>query len=127
MDWRNTEVEVYLPNGACYQASIKEITESGILVVFKDNLRPETSVTFEKVRLLPHHDEESFDFKQGDIIQVNSKADEDQIEGWWKAKIQVLKGDNCYIEYIDRDGMDLVKKGNIRQINHGIFHFIPVV
>ncbi|CAG2216320.1 FMR [Mytilus edulis] len=69
MDWRNTEVEVYLPNGACYL--------------------------------------------------VNSKADEDQIEGWWQAKIQVLKGDNCYIKYIDRDGMDLVTKDNIRPVNQG--------
>ncbi|VDI25050.1 fragile X mental retardation protein, partial [Mytilus galloprovincialis] len=119
MDWRNTEVEVYLPNGACYLASIKEITESGILAVFKDDLKPETRVTFEKVKLLLHQDEESFDFKQGDIIQVNSKADEDQIEGWWKAKIQVLKGDNCYIKYIDRDGMDLVTKDNIRPVNQG--------
>ncbi|CAG2244514.1 PARP7S [Mytilus edulis] len=117
MDWRNTEVEVDLPNGACYQASIKDITESGILVVFKDDLKPETSIKFEKVRLLSHQGQENSDFKQGDIIQVYSKADEDTIEGWWKAKIQVLKGDNCYIEYIDRDGMDLVKKDNIRPVN----------
>ncbi|XP_052082749.1 uncharacterized protein LOC127720280 [Mytilus californianus] len=121
MDWRNTAVEVDLPNGACYQASIKDITESGILVVFKDDLKPETSVTFEKVKLFPHQREESFDFKQGDIIQVYSKDDEDQIEGWWKAKIQVLKRDNCFIEYIDRDGMDLVKKNNIRQVKQGEF------
>ncbi|VDI25047.1 poly [ADP-ribose] polymerase 7/11/12/13 [Mytilus galloprovincialis] len=119
MDWRNTEVEVDLPNGACYQASIKDITESGILVVFKDDLKPETSIKFEKVRLLSHQDQEISDFKQGDIIQVYSKADEDTIEGWWKAKIQVLKGDNCYIEFIDRDGMDLVKKENIRPVNQG--------
>ncbi|XP_063410877.1 uncharacterized protein LOC134693869 [Mytilus trossulus] len=119
MEWRNTEVEVDMPNGACYQASIKDITESGVLVVFKDDLKPETRAKFEKVKLLPHQDEESFDFKQGDIIQVNSKADADQIEGWWKAKIQVLKGDNCYIEYIDRDSMDLVKRDNIRPVNQG--------
>ncbi|XP_071146125.1 uncharacterized protein [Mytilus edulis] len=119
MDWRNTEVEVDLPNGACYQASIKDITESGILVVFKDDLKPETSIKFEKVRLLSHQDQESFDFKQGDIIQVYSKADEDHIEGWWKAKIQVLKGDNYFIEYVDRDSMDLVKKDNIRPVNQG--------
>ncbi|CAG2216322.1 unnamed protein product [Mytilus edulis] len=91
MDWKGTEVEVDMPNGACYQASIKDITESGILIVFKDDLKPETSVTFEKVKLLPHQEEESFDFKQGDIIQSTSEDLNKKAEVLTDVHVKALK------------------------------------
>jgi hypothetical protein len=42
-------------------------------------------------------------------FQVNSKANDKELDRWCKANIILYKEDHYYVEYLDSDGKDLVQ------------------
>lgn len=50
-------------------------------------------------------------------FQVNSKANDKELDRWCKAKIILYKEDRYYVEYLDSDGKDLVQYDQLRPPN----------
>ena len=50
-------------------------------------------------------------------FQVNSKANDKELDRWCKAKIILYKEDHYYVEYLDSDGTDLIQYGQLRHPN----------
>jgi hypothetical protein len=50
-------------------------------------------------------------------FQVNSKANDEELDRWCKANIILYKEDHYYVEYLDSDGTDLIQYGQLRHPN----------
>lgn len=117
----NLVVEVCGANGAFYQAQVKNVYDDDeVLVTFENNWQPDQKVKFGNVRLPPSDQSKKTDFKEGEIVEVFTRTTESEQCGWWKAKVKMLKGEFCVIEYIGWEGSsynDIVPLDRIRSLN----------
>lgn len=113
-------VEVCGANGAFYQAQVKNVYEDEVLVSFENNWQPEQRVKFGNVRLPPTEQAKKAEYKEGEIVEVFTRTSETEQNGWWKAKVKMLKGEFCVIEYLGWEGSsynDIVPLDRIRSLN----------
>lgn len=116
----NLVVEVCGANGAFYQAHVKNVYEDEVLVSFENNWQPDQRVKFGNVRLPPTDQAKKTDYKEGEIVEVFTKTSETEQCGWWKAKVKMLKGEFCVIEYLGWEGSsynDIVPIERVRPLN----------
>eukprot|EP00057_Strongylocentrotus_purpuratus_P030410 XP_781604.4 PREDICTED: fragile X mental retardation syndrome-related protein 1 [Strongylocentrotus purpuratus] len=86
-------VEVRDANGAFYKAVLKNILDDEASIAFENNWTAERRVPINVVRLPPEASREVLELKADDEIEVYSRSFEGEPCGWWRAKIQMVKGE----------------------------------
>ena len=79
-------------NSAYYKAFVKDVDESKkeVFVRFERDWQPRSRFPFDRVRLVPSPDKVSKEpFKEGQEIEVFSRASDQESCGWWRAIIKV--------------------------------------
>ncbi|XP_030837532.1 fragile X mental retardation syndrome-related protein 1 [Strongylocentrotus purpuratus] len=112
-------VEVRDANGAFYKAVLKNILDDEASIAFENNWTAERRVPINVVRLPPEASREVLELKADDEIEVYSRSFEGEPCGWWRAKIQMVKGEFFVIEYTGYDATynEIVQGDRLRRIN----------
>ncbi|XP_041482737.1 fragile X mental retardation syndrome-related protein 1-like [Lytechinus variegatus] len=112
-------VEVRDANGAFYKAVLKNIFEDEVSIAFENNWTAERRVPINVVRLPPEASREVLELKSDDEVEVYSRSFEGEPCGWWRAKIQMVKGEFFVIEYTGYDATynEIVQGDRLRRIN----------
>ncbi|XP_071988024.1 RNA-binding protein FXR2-like [Engystomops pustulosus] len=112
------EVEVRGPGGAFYTAYVQDVQEETVCAVFPNSAMPERLVPFCDVRL-PAPDSSPSDINDGDQVEVNSRAADQESSGWWPARVRMQKGDFYVIEYYIYDSPynEIVSRERLRVPN----------
>lgn len=118
-------VEVRAEDTAYYSATIKNVFDEDCLITFENDAVPQGWTTNQRVGLysvrFPPAEGESTvdDLKEGDDVEVFSKATEEDANGWWEATIKMIKGDFYVVAYKNTDTTinEIVQKERIRVPN----------
>ncbi|XP_069623666.1 RNA-binding protein FXR2-like [Ranitomeya imitator] len=112
------EVEVRGPGGAFYSGFVQDVQEDTVTAVFPNNAMPERRVPFCDVRL-PAPDSSSADINEGDQVEVQSRASDQESAGWWPAHVRMVKGDFYVVEYYVYDSPynEIVSRERLRVPN----------
>ncbi|XP_073507180.1 RNA-binding protein FXR2-like isoform X1 [Phyllobates terribilis] len=112
------EVEVRGPGGAFYSGYVQDVQEETVTAVFPNNAMPERRVPFCDVRL-PAPDSSSADINEGDQVEVQSRASDQESSGWWPAHVRMVKGDFYVVEYYVYDSPynEIVSRERLRVPN----------
>ncbi|XP_011297810.1 fragile X mental retardation syndrome-related protein 1 isoform X4 [Fopius arisanus] len=92
-------VEVCGENGAYYKAYVTDVFKDEVLVAFDNDWQPESKFPFAQVRL-PMKDGPKAEFQESQEIEVYSRANDQEVCGWWKAIIKMIKGGFLVVEYL---------------------------
>eukprot|EP00795_Rhopilema_esculentum_P016229 gene16229-7603_t len=116
------EVVVEVKNeatGAYYQAEIKNIHSEEATIAFDYSPEQWIRVPLAVVRKPPAKVRQALDFKEGDDVEVFSKAADNEPFGWWKAKIVTQKGELFVVKFKGFDDCfnEIVPKERIRPVN----------
>lgn len=98
-------VEVQGENSAYYKAYVKDVFPDSVEVLlrFERDWQPESRFPVARVRLpppAPASGAAAEAFKEGDEIEVFSRASDQESCGWWRAVIKMIKGDFHVVEYL---------------------------
>merc|ERR1719193_1753281 len=115
-------VEVRGDDTAYYSATIKNVFDGECLVNFENDAVPQNWSTHQRVPLgcirFPPDESESTvdDLKEGDDVEVFSKATEEDANGWWEATIKMIKGDFYVVAYRNTETSinEIVQKERLR-------------
>ncbi|XP_072180656.1 RNA-binding protein FXR1-like [Diadema setosum] len=113
-------VEVRDANGAFYKAVLKNIFEEEVSIAFENNWTAERRVPINVVRLPPEASpRDGLELKADEEVEVYSRSFEGEPCGWWRAKIQMVKGEFYVIEYTGYDATynEIVQGDRLRRVN----------
>nr|DBA29635.1 TPA: hypothetical protein GDO54_005703 [Pyxicephalus adspersus] len=71
---------------------VQDVQEETVTVSFPNNCFPERQVPFCEVRLPPPAGDR-VEISEGDQAEVLSRANEQELPGWWLAQVRMIKGD----------------------------------
>jgi len=119
-------VEVRGDDSAFYLATIKNVLDEDCLVAFESEAIPQNCSLTERVSLQrvrfppPEADGTVDDLKEGDDVEVFSKASEEDANGWWEATIKMIKGDFYVVAYKNTETTinEIVQKERLRIPNN---------
>ncbi|XP_050294214.1 RNA-binding protein FXR1 [Anthonomus grandis grandis] len=93
-------VEVVGENGALYKGFILDVFDDKVLVHFEDEWQPDSKFPYEQVRLPPAPSDAKVEFTENLEVEVFSRSNNQEGNGWWKARIKMMKGDFYVLEYL---------------------------
>ncbi|XP_025834791.1 fragile X mental retardation syndrome-related protein 1 isoform X2 [Agrilus planipennis] len=95
-------VEVCGENGALYKGYIMDIFDEEVLIHFEDEWQPDSKFPYSQVRFPPKQ-HEKVEFAENQEVEVYSRANNQEANGWWKCRIKMMKGDFFVLEYLGWD------------------------
>ncbi|XP_043275840.1 synaptic functional regulator FMR1 isoform X3 [Venturia canescens] len=126
-------VEVCGENGAYYKAYVTDVFEEEVQVAFDNDWQPESKFPFAQVRL-PLKDGPKPEFQEGQEIEVLSRSNDQEVCGWWKAVIKMMKGGFLVVDYLgwECNYTEIVSSERLRMknpnppIDNNTFHKIEI-
>ncbi|XP_022910264.1 fragile X messenger ribonucleoprotein 1 homolog isoform X4 [Onthophagus taurus] len=112
-------VEVSGENGALYKGYVLDVFEEEVLVHFEDEWQPDSNFPYSRLRFPPKPDPKA-EFVENQEVEVYSRSNMQEANGWWKCRIKMMKGDFYVLEYTGWDNSynEIVSSDRIRHKNN---------
>ncbi|KRT82675.1 K Homology domain containing protein, partial [Oryctes borbonicus] len=91
-------VEVSGENGALYKGYVLDVFEEEVLVHFEDEWQPDSNFPYSRLRF-PQKVDPKAEFVENQEVEVYSRSNNQEANGWWKCRIKMMKGDFYVLEY----------------------------
>ncbi|KAK9720057.1 Agenet domain [Popillia japonica] len=111
-------VEVSGENGALYKGYVLDVFDEEVLIHFEDEWQPDSNFPYSRLRF-PQKVDPKAEFVENQEVEVYSRSNNQEANGWWKCRIKMMKGDFYVLEYTGWDNSynEIVSSDRIRHKN----------
>lgn len=102
----DVSVEVRGIKGIFLKANVTKIYSDEVAVVFENSSKPETKFPFSDVRLPSKTGVKGSELKDGDVVEVCQRIDEEDAYGWVSAQFKLMKGEFVVVRYVGSHSVD---------------------